>query len=173
MTGIDGGYDLAPRHLADQGAELIGRVLGVSDGVLSIADDATELLAAADRNHDRFIAAADAFAAGPSHDYEFQYEEPPASMPPTKVRRIDKLNLRTEDIGTIIWANGYGYSYDWVQLPVIDGSGVPIQTRGVTSCPGTYFLGLHWMHTFRSAILAFMGRDAAYIADHMDRLTSP
>jgi hypothetical protein len=26
------------------------------------------------------------------------------------------------------------------------------------------------MHTFRSAILAFVGRDAAYLADQMDRL---
>ena len=43
------------------------------------------------------------------------------------------------------------------ELPVIDGSGVPLQTRGVTASRGIYFLGLHWMHTFRSAILLFHG----------------
>jgi putative flavoprotein involved in K+ transport len=55
-----------------------------------------------------------------------------------------------------------------LNLPITDDNGVPIQTRGVTSCAGVYFLGLHWMHTFRSAILPFVGRDAAYIADHID-----
>jgi hypothetical protein len=29
------------------------------------------------------------------------------------------------------------------------------------------------MHTFRSALLAFMGRDAAYLADHIDQLSDP
>ena len=48
--------------------------------------------------------------------------------------------------------------------------GAPVQTRGVTACPGVYFLGLHWMHTFRSAILSFVGRDAAYLAEHIDGL---
>jgi putative flavoprotein involved in K+ transport len=65
---------------------------------------------------------------------------------------------------------GYGFNYDWVKLPILDAKGAPVQQRGVTACPGVYFLGLHWMHTFRSAILAFMGRDAAYLADHIDRL---
>jgi putative flavoprotein involved in K+ transport len=73
-------------------------------------------------------------------------------------------------IGTIIWASGYGYSFDWVKLPIVHANGTPVQQRGVTACPGVYFLGLHWMHTFRSAVLAFVGRDAAYLADHIDRL---
>lgn len=170
MTGIDGGYDLAPRHLADQGVTLIGRVLAVSDGVLAIARDAAELLATADKNHDRFIAAADAYSADPSRGTAFMDEEVSARLPPAKVSGIEALDLGAENIGTIIWANGYGYSYEWVQLPILDGNGVPVQTRGVTDSRGVYFLGLHWMHTFRSAILAFMGRDAAHIADHMDRL---
>lgn len=143
MTGIDGGYNLAPRNLAGQGAKLIGRVLGVSDGMLSIADDATELLAAADRNHDRFIAAAAGFAAASPQDSELQHEEAPASLTPAMVCTDQELDLRDEGIGTIIRANGYGYSYEWVQLPIIDGSGVPVHTRGVTGSRGIYFLGLH------------------------------
>lgn len=172
MTGIDGGYDLAPRHMADKGARLIGRVLGVSDGVLAISNDATGLLAAADEAHDRFISAANTLAARPDMCSEFQDEETPAPLRPVHAGEVSRLDLRAEGIGSVIWANGYGYSYDWVQLPITNGDGVPLQTRGMTACPGVYFLGLHWMHTFRSAILAFMGRDAAHIADHMDRLAS-
>src|SRR5262249_47347901 len=101
---------------------------------------------------------------------EIDPKEDPAPLPALRVDDTRSLNLREENVGTIIWANGYGFSFDWVKLPIVDAKGTPIQQRGVSPCPGVYFLGLHWMHTFRSAILAFVGRDAAYIADHMDRL---
>jgi hypothetical protein len=74
------------------------------------------------------------------------------------------------DVVGSIWANGYGYSFDWLKLPITDPNGAAVQQRGVTARPGVYFLGLHWMQTFRSAILSFVGRDASYLADHMDGL---
>jgi putative flavoprotein involved in K+ transport len=54
--------------------------------------------------------------------------------------------------------------------PVIDATGSPIQQRGVTACPGLYLLRLHWIQTFRSAILPFVGRDTSYLADHIEHL---
>ena len=66
ITGVDGGYDLAPRHLGSAGATLLGRVLGITDGTLALADDAAELLAAADKIYAGFIDAADALAATPA-----------------------------------------------------------------------------------------------------------
>jgi hypothetical protein len=30
-----------------------------------------------------------------------------------------------------------------------------------------YFLGLHWMHTFKSGLLSGVGRDAEYLAEHL------
>jgi putative flavoprotein involved in K+ transport len=145
-------------------------VLGITDGTLALADDADQLLAAADKSYAGFIEAAEALAATRSMSSEFQPKEASAPLPPLRVDGIRKLNLREENIGTIIWANGYGYSFDWLKLPITDANGAPIQQRGVTACPGVYFLGLHWMHTFRSAILSFVGRDAAYLADHIDHL---
>lgn len=170
MTGIDGGYDLSPRFCGSAGATLVGRVLGITDGTLALGDDAANLLAAAEKSHAGFIEAADALAATPGNSFEFGPKESPPPLPPFPVDNIRGLNLREENIGTVIWASGYGFTFDWVKLPIIDAKGIPIQQRGVTICPGVYFLGLHWMHTFRSAILAFVGRDAAYLADHMDRL---
>ena len=170
ITGIDGGYDLDSRRLGHAGATLLGRVLGITDGALALADDADELLAAADKSYAGFIAAADALAATPSASSELHQEEASAPLPPLRVSGIRSLNLREENIGTIIWANGYGYNFDWLKLPITDANGVPIQQRGVTACPGVYFLGLHWMHTFRSAVLPFVGRDAAYLADQIDHL---
>jgi putative flavoprotein involved in K+ transport len=169
MTGVDGGYDLDPRRLGSAGASLIGRVLGINDGTLVLAEDAEQLLDAADQSYAVFIEAADKLAATQAIGSELDQTEVPAPLPPVRVDSVHTLNLRKENIGTIIWANGYGFSFEWVQLPIFDARGAPIQQRGVTACPGIYFLGLHWMHTFRSAILPFVGRDASYLADHIDQ----
>ena len=58
---------------------------------------------------------------------------------------------------------------DWVKIPVFDDRGRPLQQRGVTAVPGLYFLGLHWMHTFKSGLLSGVGADAEFLADHMAR----
>jgi putative flavoprotein involved in K+ transport len=49
----------------------------------------------------------------------------------------------------------------------LDSRGRPVQQRGVTQVPGLSFLGLHWMHTFKSGLLAGVGSDAEYLAEHM------
>ncbi|QIG51273.1 NAD(P)-binding domain-containing protein [Nordella sp. HKS 07] len=171
MTGMDGGYDLDPRRLGYMGATLLGRVVGTADGTLALAEDAGPLLAAAEKGNATFIEAADTLAARLPMSSDIQPKEELPPLPPLRIDAgIRTLHLREESIGTIIWANGYGYNFDWLKLPITDAHGVPIQQRGVTACPGVYFLGLHWMHTFRSAILSFVGRDAAYIADQIDHL---
>lgn len=167
MTGIDGGCDLDPGRLGHSGATLVGKVLGITDGTMAVADDVDCLLAAADKSHAEFIAAADVLAAT-RPELERKEELPP--RPPLRARNVSKLNLGEEKIGSIIWAIGYGYNFDWLKLPITNANGIPIQQRGVTAAPGVYFLGLHWMHTFRSAILSFVGRDAAYLANHLDHL---
>jgi putative flavoprotein involved in K+ transport len=170
MTGVDGGYDLDPRRLGSAGVSLLGRVLGTNDGTLALADDAEKLLAAGDQSYAAYIEAADKLAATPEMRYELDQAEVPTELPPLPVDDRRRLNLRDENIRSIIWANGYGFSFDWVKLPILDAKGTPVQQRGVTACRGVYFLGLHWMHTFRSAILSFVGRDASYLADHIDQL---
>jgi len=170
MTGVNGGYDLDPRRLGIAGVSLLGRVLGTNDGTLALADDAEKLLAAADQSYEAFIEAADKLAATPAMRSELGDTEVPAPLPPVSVDDIRTLNIREENIGTIIWANGYDFGFGWVKLPILDAKGTPHQQRGVTACPGVYFLGLHWMHTFRSAILSFVGRDASYLAEHIDHL---
>ena len=37
-------------------------------------------------------------------------------------------------------------------------------TRGVTPSPGLYMLGLTWQHTRGSALLGWVGNDAAFLA---------
>jgi putative flavoprotein involved in K+ transport len=51
-----------------------------------------------------------------------------------------------------------------VKLPIFDEDGYPVQKRGVTEYPGLYFIGLPFLHTSKSGLLAGVGDDAAYVA---------
>jgi putative flavoprotein involved in K+ transport len=168
VTGVDGGYDLTMYGLAADGAVLAGHLTGVTDGQVSFADDVGETRHKADQAYHDFIAAARAAASDLEADLE-----PDEAPPPTAEQPMDgprSLDLEAQAVGTVIWATGYEYAYDWLHLPVLDERGNPIQRRGVTSEPGLYFIGLHWMHTLRSGLLMGVGDDARFLGEHMEAL---
>jgi putative flavoprotein involved in K+ transport len=67
----------------------------------------------------------------------------------------------------VLWATGYRPSYPWLHVPVLDAGGVPIQHHGVTDVPGLAFLGMPWQRSRGSALLGWVGRDAALLADRL------
>ena len=90
---------------------------------------------------------------------------------------VDAIDLRATGIRTVIWATGQRRSYPWLRIPVLDRSGELRQRRGVTPAPGLYVLGQRFQHYRSSNFIGRVGRDAAYVADHMvahrpSRLTS-
>ena len=70
----------------------------------------------------------------------------------------------TLDTGVVIWATGYRPDHSWIQIPGVARDGQIAHQRGVTGVHGLYFLGLSWQHTRGSALLGFVGDDAAYLA---------
>jgi putative flavoprotein involved in K+ transport len=167
ITGVNGGYDVNVRELAADGVGVVGRVVGSSEDSVTIHANANQILDEADTAYDAFLSAARQLATTEVGD-ELAEENPTESTPlPASVDEIGSLDLTRNNINTIIWATGYTYDYGWVNLPVFDERGRPAQHRGVTQRPGLYFLGLHWMHTFKSGLLAGVGSDAEYLADHM------
>jgi putative flavoprotein involved in K+ transport len=176
VTGVNRGYDVNVRQMAADGIRVLGRVLGARDGRLIVAESANDVLDEADEAFAGFVAAARELAAArpDCHLADEDEEETTApAAPPTTVAEIDCLDLRRENIAAIIWATGYDYDYGWLQAPVLDVQGRPLQRRGVTPLPGLYFLGLHWMHTFKSGLLSGVGRDAEYLAENMAPMTGP
>jgi putative flavoprotein involved in K+ transport len=167
VTGVSGGYDVNVRQMAADGMRVIGRVVGASDHVLAVARNANEILDEADEAFAGFLAAARGFAAA-NPDAGLAEQEPTGSADvPATVAEIQSIDLRREKVAAIIWATGYDYDYAWLQIPVLDAQGRPLQHRGVTEVPGLYFLGLHWMHTFKSGLFSGVGSDAEHLAEHM------
>jgi putative flavoprotein involved in K+ transport len=163
VTGVSGGHDLNLRDLEEQGATLLGTLRGATPDLVHLADDVEEILAAADSMCDDTVRAISAHAAAQGFDV------PPPGATPGVPRRPHQstLSLREAGITSVIWSTGYSFDYDWVHAPCLDGSGQPLQQRGVGQVPGLYFLGLHWMHTFKSGTFLGIGDDAAYVVDHL------
>ena len=168
VTGVNGGYDVDVRRLAADGVRVVGRTVGATADSVTFDASATTVLAEADEAYVGFVAAARALAAGGvGEELTDEDDDPPPPPVGPDIGSVESLDLRAENVATVVWSTGYRYAYDWVRVPVFDERGRPLQQRGVTAWPGLYFLGLHWMHTFKSGILVGVGADAEYLADHM------
>lgn len=83
-------------------------------------------------------------------------------------RAVTFADGATAEFDTVIWATGYRIDHTWIDVPAAkDESGRIRHTRGVTSAPGLYLLGLTWQHTRGSALLGWVGDDAAFITEQI------
>ena len=171
ITGGRGGsYDLDLRRLAADGATLVGRIGGIHGHRLVLAPDLGESIALGDRAYEQFVAWVEARVDLPGEPVdapeprEVHPDPPEMSDPPTG------LDLHEAGISSIVWATGFAPAFHrWVRLPVLDDDGQPVHERGVTACPGAYFLGLHWLHRLRSAFIRGAEEDARHLGEHIIR----
>jgi len=70
------------------------------------------------------------------------------------------------DVANVIWATGFDNALGFIDLPIFDERGEPRHEAGVVhEAPGLYFVGLHFLYSFSSAMIHGVGRDAARIAE--------
>jgi putative flavoprotein involved in K+ transport len=155
---------LGPRRLAADGVTLIGRVDSVTNGRVAVRPDANQRLAEAHQFETTFRQRVDDYAEAHGLDVPTA-EDPPA---PLRVSEVEELDLERSGITTVIWANGFRPDYGWIELRIFDPQGWPVQHRGVTDVPGLYFVGVHWLHKRKSALLLGVGEDAEHIASSID-----
>ena len=71
---------------------------------------------------------------------------------------------RKLEVANVIWSTGFHPGFSWIDLPVLDEHGEPVQKRGIVeSEPGLYFVGLHFLYAFSSTMIHGADRDAAYV----------
>jgi putative flavoprotein involved in K+ transport len=71
----------------------------------------------------------------------------------------------------VVWATGFRVDHSWVDVPEAkDEGGQVLHARGVTESPGLYLLGMTWQHTRTSALLGWVGLDAAFLAEKIDAM---
>jgi putative flavoprotein involved in K+ transport len=172
LTGVHGGYEVDLRRSARNGLTLLGRLVGAAGRTLAFSDDLESSLRQGDDYRREFLARVDDLArqlgldvATPSPAEDDEQRTPIASP--------DRIDVAAHGIGSVVWAMGYRFDFDWIRLPVFDPSGAPVHQRGATAVPGLYFLGLPWLYRAQSSFLCGVGEDAAHIAALIDGRKGP
>jgi putative flavoprotein involved in K+ transport len=72
------------------------------------------------------------------------------------------------DVANVVWCTGFLPGFSWIRFPIFGEREEPTHQRGVTEEPGLYFVGLNFLYAMTSDTINGVGRDAAYIAEHID-----
>lgn len=150
--------------LQDAGIEITGRLAGLRDGVVCFSGALANCCAMSDLKMNRLLATFDAWA----ETARLPAMPPPERFVPTRVPASPRLSLDLHSgrIGTVLWATGFRPDHGWLHLPVFDRKGRLAHAKGLVA-PGLYALGLPFLRHRNSALLDGVGRDAAFIAEHI------
>jgi putative flavoprotein involved in K+ transport len=165
LSGVDGGHTLTLAYLDRLGVVLLGRLDAVDGGRLLFADTARDNIAFEAVEMARFRANIDAYIARnnltcpppPEYDLSDDIVRPAAET-------IRELGPAAAGITVVIWCTGFGGDYRWINVPMFDEMGRPKHRLGVTGHRGLYIIGLPWLSSRKSALVAGVDEDARYIA---------
>jgi len=164
LSGHGAQHDTNLRQMAAEGLRLAGRLEGFDGIAARFADDLDETLRFVDGFFDeRFKARFDAFAERSGLDLPADQLAQVAYAPPA----VRELDLAAEGISTVLWTSGYRPAFGWIDMPVLDEVGLPIQTNGWTSIAGLGFIGTPWLVDMASANLIGLERDATMLVEGM------
>lgn len=77
---------------------------------------------------------------------------------------------RVPEIDSIIWCTGFRPDFSWIDPPVTDPTGWPVTKKGVSaSVEGLYFAGMLFQFGLTSGFVGGVGRDAGYVAQHIQK----
>jgi putative flavoprotein involved in K+ transport len=168
ISGAYGGHTIDYRRFAADGITLLGRVTDVAGHVAEIAPDLPDNLARGDLGYATFCDMVDDFVRRRGLDLAEDAAVRARLPDPANVTHpVRRLDLRAEDINSVILATGYRLDFGWIDLPVFDDHGEPLHRHGIGAVPGLYFLGLQWMSRMASSFMSGVGDDAAVLADHI------
>jgi len=168
VTGNAGGHNLNLHQFAKDGVVLLGHIQNVKEDWIFLKSDLTENLEKADKFETDIIMRIDEYIL--ANGIGAPAETLPVLRDGYAAQAVSELNLKSAGITSVIWATGYKFDFGFIKLPIFDEDGFPVQKRGVTEFSGLYFVGLPFLHTAASGLLAGVGEDARHITEHMAHL---
>lgn len=156
--------------LAGRGVRLTGRLSDIQGNRVTFGGDLVATVAAADlklagllQRIDRFIERGACVEIARS-----DVPPPPPFVPVWPViaaaESTGEINLKQEQIRSVVWATGLVPDYPWLHVPVLDGLGRIRHVGGVTPSPGLFVLGLTFLRRRNSALIDGVGADAQELA---------
>jgi len=153
--------------LTERGVELVGRLVGVTDGKAQFSGSLRNHCAMADLKLARLLERIDQWAADHGDGPAFA---PPERFAETRVEGSPRLNidLARERISTVIFATGFRPDFSWLHVPVFDHKGRLRHDGGVVAAPGLYVLGLNFMRRRKSSFIHGAEDDVRELSAHLD-----
>ena len=151
--------------LKRKGVRVVGRLVDAADGVARFDDNLVATTAAADFKLASLLARIDEFISR-----EGLEAEPGPPFEPHCLGFVEadtRLHLAEAGIKTVLWATGFRRQYPWLQVPALDARGEIRHRGGVTTEPGLYVIGLHFLRRRKSAFIDGVGDDARVLAEHV------
>ncbi|MEV4758505.1 NAD(P)/FAD-dependent oxidoreductase [Micromonospora sp. NPDC049559] len=168
LAGTPERHDLDLNALTAAGVELVGRWAALRDGQALFSGGLRNLFSLADLKMERLLDTFDEWARGHGRDGEVGPPERfPATRPPGAARL--RLDLRSGEIRTIVWATGFRPDYGWLDVPVVDAKGRLRHHGGAVDSPGMYALGLPVLRRRKSTFIYGIEDDAREVVDDLAR----
>jgi putative flavoprotein involved in K+ transport len=164
LAGTPGRTTLDLNALNAIGVELVGRLAAVRDGRALFSGGLRNVFSLADLKLERLLETFDEWGKsveGPA----------PERFEPTKVPTSPRLqlDLRSGEIGSVIWATGFRPDYSWLDVPVVGAKGQLEHDGGVLATPGLYALGLPVLRRRKSTFIHGIEDDAREVIEHLTR----
>jgi putative flavoprotein involved in K+ transport len=163
------GHTVSLQYLAKHGATILGKLQGAEGTKVFFRPDAGKHVKFADEFSKKFRDMIDGYitqsgmdAAGPEPDFA---DEPDVNCECDS--GITTLDLKGNNINSIIWTTGFGGDYSWINLPALDSNRQPKHKDGVSDIEGMYYTGLVWQRKRKSGIIYGAAEDAEYIAERI------
>ena len=163
-SGANGGHEINLIDLSEKGLNLYGSVKESKDNKLIFNDDMFDNLKFSDDYALNWSKNVDEYIRKENLDAPIEKIFEDSRLKSFENHKSLELNIMPK-IKSIIWATGFKYNYDWIDLNITNESGFPVHKRGVTNYDGFYFMGLQWMHTSKSAQFIGVGEDAEFIVN--------
>jgi putative flavoprotein involved in K+ transport len=152
--------------LVAMGVELVGRWGNVRDGHALFSGGLRNVCALADLKMERLLGVFDGWAQAAGKD---PGGTAPERFAPTEVPRSTRLSLdlRSGEVGAVVWATGYRPEYRWLDVPVTDAKGHLRHDGGAVDSPGLYALGLPVLRRRKSTFIHGIEDDAREVIDDL------
>jgi putative flavoprotein involved in K+ transport len=155
------------QSMAKKGATILGKMYDADDNNVFFEPNAAMHVKYADEISqktknmiDDFIIANNLPAPAPHYD-----EADVPDVDAACASSVTALNLRENNISSIIWSTGFNVDFSYIKLPVFNTEGKLMHKDGIQATPGLYFLGYPWLRSRKSPILFGILDDAKFVAN--------
>ncbi|HEY5772592.1 MAG TPA: NAD(P)/FAD-dependent oxidoreductase [Chitinophagaceae bacterium] len=170
VTGTGSGRDsMSLQSLSKKGTVILGKMKDANENKVFFQQDAAQHVKFADEFSQKVKKMVD------DHIIENNLSAPPAHYDEADIPDVDancaskiaSLDLKENNINSIIWSTGFDHDHSYIKLPVFDEKGKLIHKDGIPEFPGIYFLGYPWLRTRKSPILFGIIEDVKFVVDKL------